>query len=407
MNTEINKIKSEYSAILEAYLGKTETEDLIKNVFSEYVSDSIQTTENLYLNFSNSFKIRSVIDRIITSTEAIIPIKKHIQLLLNLAKLSLNRGDLFLSSDIYSQILHRTTSLAKLQNETAFALIGLSEVSSLQAKWNESFGYVRKAKKIFENVTNIKGVARCENILGTFYAERGVLDSARQYFESGLEKLKGKNSDNLDALILINLGILNGIIGEVKEAEKNYKKALSKFEKVNDLNRIASTHHNLGMLFIKMANYESALEEFNISVHISTEDKNLLTLAISYLGKAYIYAEMNELELASEFIEQSMNISNQLNDRLTIADVYRVKGIIERKSKNYDLSESYMLTSLRINSELDNKLNYAETSYELGLLYLDSNKTYNAIKYLNTALKYFKKIKAIYEIKKIESLLTK
>ncbi|MBU0475986.1 MAG: tetratricopeptide repeat protein [Bacteroidetes bacterium] len=407
MNIEINKIKLEYSKILEEYLGKTETDDLINNVFSEYLTDAIKSKEIALINFSNSFKIRSVIDRIITSTEAIIPIKKHIQLLLNLAKISLNRGDLFLSSDIYSQILLRTTNMDKFKNEAAFALIGLSEVSSLQAKWNESFGYVRKAKKIFENLNNMKGVARCENILGTFYAERGVLDSARQNFESGLEKLKGKNSDNLDALILINLGILNSIVGEVKEAEKNYRKALSKFEKANDLNRIASTHHNLGMLFSKMGNYESALEEFNTSVDKSNEDKNLITLAISYLGKAYIYAEKNELELASEFAEQSMNISNQINDRLTIADIYRVKGIIERKSQKYNLSESYLLTSLRINSELGNKLNYAETAYELGVLYLASNQTQSANKYLDTALKYYKKIKSVSEIKKIESLLTK
>jgi len=406
MNAELKKIKKEYTNILEEYLSKTKSEDLIDQVFSGYSSNSSSSNQANTL-FNESFKIRSVIDRIITLTEKNLTSKKHLNLLLNLAKLSLSRGELFLSSDIYSQVLFRTTNLDNLLSETAFAFKGLGEVSSLQAKWNESFSYVRKAKKIFEKLNDIKGIAGCENLLGTFYAEKGILNSAKEHFDSGLARIKGKKSGNLDALILVNLGILNNIIGNSKEAEKNYRTALAKFEKAADNKRIAETHHNLGMLFTQLGNYKSALSQFNISVKVSSKNKNLLTLAISYLGKAYIYAEMNELNLASDFIEKGMEISNQLNDRLTIADVYKVRGIIERKSKNYDLSESYLLTSLRINSELGNKLNYSETSYELGLLYFELNQPKKSIKHLNIALKYFKKIRAISEVKKIESLVIK
>ena len=404
MNTELKKLKKEYITILEEYLGNPKAEDLINQVFSGYSSfnDSSNQANRV---FNDSFKIRSVIDRIITYTEKSLTSKKHLNLLLNLAKLSLSRGELFLSSDIYSQVLYRTTNLENFSNVTALAFKGLGEVSSLQAKWNESFSYVRKAKKIYEKLNDFKGISSCENLLGTFYAERGILASAKEHFESGLDNIKGKQSGNLDALILVNLGILNNIIGATKEAEENYRKALEKFEKVGDNRRIAETRHNLGMLFTKLGDYKSALSQFNISVKISSKDKNLLTLAISYLGKAYVYAEMNELDLASDFIEKGMNISNQLNDRLTIADVYKVRGIIERKSNNYDLSESYLLTSLRINSELGNKLNHSETSYELGLLYFELNQSQKAIKHLKSALKYYKKIKAVSEVEKIESLV--
>lgn len=401
MDYSLTNTKNEYRKILEEYLSKTESEDLINHVFSGYSSN----IQGPVLSFSDSFKIRSVIDRVITLTEKKLTSKKHLHLLLNLAKLSLNRGELFLSADIYSQVLFRTTKTDEMESESAYALKGLGEVASYQAKWTESFSYVRKAKKIFEKNEDFKGVASCENILGTFYAERGVLDSAKDFFESALSKLEGKKSKNLDAMILVNLGILNNMIGDTSEAEKNYRKALKKFEAAKDFKRLADTHHNLGMLFTKLSDFKSALSEFNLSVEISSEDKNLLTLAISYLGKAYVYAEMNELELASDFIEKGMELSNQLNDRLTIADVYKVKGIIEKKYKHYDLSESYLLTSLRINGELGNKLNHSETSYELGLLYFEINQPQTAVKYLTNALKYFKKIKAKPEIAKIESLL--
>jgi tetratricopeptide (TPR) repeat protein len=405
IKNELNKIKADYKKILEDYLGKVESNELIKLVFSGYSSKVIETQDNINFGCNESFKIRSVIDRIITSTEKKITSKKHLHLLLDMAKLSLNRGELFLASDIYSQVLFRTTKIENFLSESARALKGLGLVSSLQAKWNESFSYIRKAKKIYEKISDVKGIASCENILGAFYAERGALDSARELFESGLNRLKGKKSNNLDARILVNLGVLNNIIGNTNEAEANYRNALTKFEVANDIVRIAETRHNLGMLYTKLGEYKPALSEFNKSVKVSSKNKNLLTLAISYLGKAYIYTEMNDLDLATNFIEMSMEISNQLNDRLTIADIYKVKGIIERKSKNFDLSEKYLLTSLRINGELGNKLNHSETSYELGLLCFDIDQPQKASKYLNTALKYFKKIKAVSEIKKIESLL--
>lgn len=407
MNNELKKLKAGYSKVLKEFLGKSDSNDLINHVFIGYSSTGVKNNDNRDYSFTDSFKMRYVIDRIITSTEKKLTPKKHLHLLLNLAKLSLNRGELLLASDIYSQVLFRTTKIEKFLGEAAKALKGLGNVSSMQANWRESFSYVKKAKKIFEKINDVNGVASCENILGTFYAERGILDSARELFVSGFGRLQGRQSDNLDALILVNLGVLNNIIGNTKEAEVNYRKALAKFEKANDNIRIAETRHNLGMLFTKLGEYKSALSEFNKSIQVSTKHKDLLTLAISYLSKAYIYAEINELDLASKFIERSMEISNQLNDRLTIADIYKVKGIIERKLMNFHLSENYLLTSLRINGELGNKLNHSETSYELGLLYNEIDQPQKASKYLNTALKYFKKIKAVSEIKKIKSLLDK
>ncbi len=403
MNNELKKLKKEYKSIVEKYLGKIETERLINHVFSGYSTDEVK--DSSIFNYTDSFKLRSAVDRIITHTEKKLTKKKHLQLLLCLAKLSLNRGELCLSSDIYSQVLLRTTKQEKLQIEATESLRGLGEVASHQAKWNESFSYVRKAKKISEKLNDNYGIASCENLLGSFYAERGIIDSAKIMFESGLARLKGKSKRNLDARILVNLGILNNIIGNTKEAESNYRKALSKFKKANDNKRIANTIHNLGMLFTKLGKYKSALKEFSISVEVSKKDKNYLTLAISYLGMAYIYAEQNNLEIATEHIELATKISDKTNDRLTIADAYKVKGIVERKYKHYDSSENYLLTSLRVNGELGNKLNYAETSVELGLLYKDLNQTKKSSMYLSSALKYFKKINSKLDIQNIDAIL--
>ncbi len=403
MNIELKKLKTDYKNILEKYLKKSESERLMKHVFGDYSNYEIKGNDKF--NFTNSFNLRATVDRIITHTETKLTPKKHIQFLLSLAKLSLHRGELYLSSDIYSQVFFRTTKQEKLQIEVTESLRGLGEVASYQAKWDESFSYVKKAKRISEKLNDNYGIASCENLLGSFYAERGALNTAKNLFESALGRIKKSDKSNLDARILVNLGILNNIIGNTTEAESNYRKALSKFEKTNDTISIANTRHNLGMLFTKLGNYKAAFKEFNVSVKVSKKDMNSLTLAISYLGMAYVYTEMNELQKATKYIDLGLHISNELNDRLTMADAYKIKGIIERKYQHYDISENYLLTSLRINGELGNKLNHAETSVELGLLYKDLNQAKKSLMYLSSAFKYFKKIKSKLDIKKIEAIL--
>ena len=60
-------------------------------------------------------------------------------------------------------------------------------------------------------------------------------------------------------------------------------------------------------------------------------------------------------------------------------------------------------TSIRINRELGNKLNEAETSYELGMLNKDRGNIQNSKSNFNSALKYFRSLKAEPKIKEIKT----
>ncbi|MEN8192530.1 MAG: tetratricopeptide repeat protein [Bacteroidota bacterium] len=393
---------SEYLNALEKYIGTLKSKEFFDKIGSGFSTQNSVKSSNSY---PESFKLRSFIDRIITFTESKISPKKHINLLLDLSKLTLSRGELFLSSDILSQVLFRSIKHKELRNENAYAFMGLGEISSIQAKWDESFGYINKAKKIFTETNNQIGLASCDNFLGTFYAERGIVAVARKHFVKGIERLKGKRASNLLANILVNRGILEHMVGNIVESRKNYERALKNYKKSEDHKRIAQTLHNLGMLDFKEKKYKSAIEQFNKGIAVAEKDNNFSTLAISSLSIAHIYAETKEIELASKFIDKAMELSHQVNDRLTIADIYKVRGIIEAIKKNFDASENYLQTSLRINSELGNKINHAETSVELGKLYIEMNQKTKAGKALNTALKYYARIHATEEVKKIEAML--
>ena len=252
MSPDYNHI-SDFSEILEKYLGPKKTSEIVNNLDTFFTQNNSSNNSDSF--YSESFRIRSFIDRIITYTEKEISPKKHINLLLDIASTTMKNGELFLSSDILSQVLFRLIEHKEFLSEKAYAFMGLGEISSIQAKWDESFGYINKAKKIFDEISNTKGLAECDNCLGAYYAERGILSKARKHFMDGIARLKGKRASDLHANLLVNLGILNDMIGNIDESKKNYEKALNNYITNDNKKRIAQTLHNLGMLFFKERNY--------------------------------------------------------------------------------------------------------------------------------------------------------
>ncbi|MFH1528836.1 MAG: tetratricopeptide repeat protein [Bacteroidota bacterium] len=398
-------------SLLNKYLSANKQFEKIKKVLVTPAKQSVVYKEhNEQLNAlstspADSVRIRNLIDRIITFTEKILPNKKYLELLVELGKLCSSQGEHQFAKDIFSNVLYKTAADKQAADLKAYALIGLAEVASSQANWKESFSFAKTAKTLFQSSNNNKGLGIAENLLGTNYAERGELSTAQKHFKTGLDLQKKTKDKFTHAAILLNLGIISYIEGELKNSHDFYEKALRIFEQLKDSKNIAKTLHNLGMLYTKLSDYKKALSYYDECIKVSQEARYFPSLGISFLSKAYILCEQNELDSASEFANKGLEISLIINDRLSIADIYKIKGIIERKKKNYEVAENYFLSSLRMNIEFDNSLNYAETSYEFGILFNEKGDKKQKEKYLKESLVHFKKIGAVLEIKKVESLL--
>jgi len=271
--------------------------------------------------------------------------------------------------------------------------------------WAESLFYLKKALSFFNKENDPIGLARCESLFGTLYAEKGQLSKAIDHFQKGFSYIDPSKDTSVASRIENNIGIVYNIRGEYDSAYTYFRRALVHFEGLKDTQRIAKIRHNLGMLFLKKKEYDSAIKEFDTSVSVSLSSHYYPTLAISYTSKATIYCTLNDDALANAFADQGMEISYQIKDKLTIAEVYKIKGILERKKKHYEVAQNYFFSSLRINTELENELNYAETAVELGILYNETQKTDQAKNYFNEALNYYKKIKASDEINRIKVFL--
>lgn len=385
------------------------------NEFNSLYSSSIEeeeSDENIDKNNYPDFKIqdglsfRSQIDLLITFSANRLPKEKYLSLLLYLSQSSITNGEFAAAIEINERIIALTSNDFDMTDITSNAYLLIGEIYSRQANWENSFNYIRKARVMFESVGNLKGVAKCENLLGTIYGDFGDVKTAIENFESALTKTLNEPDYALKGKIEINLGIVNSIKGKTDKALGYFKRALLNYEKINDKKRIAEIHQNIGMVYSKKNEYDSAIKKFDESLALAIECNYLQTIGLVYLSKAVVYSQLSDYCLSTAFADKAMEIAYKLNDKLTIAEVYKIKGVIQKSLKNYLLSENYLLTSLRLNIDAGNQLNQAETHHELGLLYkvMKDNKKSKAN--FNLALEYFKKINAEPEIRNLESLIS-
>jgi tetratricopeptide (TPR) repeat protein len=407
MQFKYSKFEHQINNSLKEYLADDSYDQLMERLgvvetnndsISEKINNFYQ--EQLQLDTNNS-KDRVRIDRIITFAEKRLAPEKFCSLLIQVARICLYEGKLDLANEVFRKV-------NKLGNDNltkAESLLGIADVLSRKAKFSKSIDMVTEAKAFFKSIPDFKGLAKCENLLGTIQGELGDLAKAKKHFLTSLS-LINKNEDlDLAANVYTNLGIVYNIQESPTDSINHLNRALDLYNKLGDQKRASEVRLNVGLVHYETKNYDDAVTAFNQTIESAKEVGLLPILCLTYLAKAQVLVKLNDIYYASEFANKALELSHESNDPLTLADVYKVKGIIERHLENYQASETYLLNSLRINKSLNNELNVAETSFELGLLYdkMDDLKSKNSS--LKKSKEYFNYIGAKAKVEVIEDML--
>jgi len=407
VNDSIHKFEIELNGLLKEYFSIDELNRLNLNINppkerSNKITGMINDfyRNQLQININN-YSERIKIDRIITFSEKTLQLDNFYKFLFDLGQLCLSGGRLNLANELFKKVKRNSTNIA-LKAESLF---GLADVFSRRANWQRSLRTIEEAGSLYGGLNDNSGLAKCENLLGSIYGERGNLEKAKDYFLNSLSLINPDNDLELAANLDTNLGIIDNIQGNTDDSIKHLTNALVSYNKLGNKRRIAETKHNIGMVYLESEDYESSLKAFDEAIEFAKEGRFMSILCLIYLAKSQVLIATDELYYASEFADKALNISNSTDDKLTTADIYRVKGIIERLRKNYNDAETFLLNSLRMNTSLKNKMNIAETSFELAVLYEEKNNSQSKESYLTSALNYFKQINAFKKVKKIEDML--
>ncbi len=346
------------------------------------------------------------IDLLITFAEDKLPTAKFLEFLKQLVNDKIKAGKYAAASINIEKIIATCEKHNNFTNFLAEAYYLMGEIYSRQALWRLSFESIKRAKEIYSSIKDNIGLAKCENLIGTIYGDKGELVNAVAHFESALSYLQELDNSELRGSIQLNLGIIHNIQNEYDLAILAYRRGLIDFKDSTNQKRVAEIYHNLGLLYIKKKDWELAIKQFDTAINLSIQLRYSALLGMSYLQKAFIYTQTNDIKTAEAFADKALSICTKVDDKLSVADIYKVKGIIRRNLKDYKVAEDFLITSSKLNEQLGNKLNEAETKVELGILYKQMKRQNESKACFTEALNYFETIKAADEIKTIENYLS-
>lgn len=390
----------------------------LKNLITNYISENQveelfnSLEENLNLNenkesvitdldksqveyqLPKGIQYRLLIDKTVTHCEKLLEDEQYFGLILDLSQLMLFAGENAFSLELAENLMTKLNQLNKYDAIIAETGLMISKIYWAQAYWDECLHYVSEAMNIFQSIESKVGIAKCENMLGTLYGEKGEFDRAQKHFVNALIYLKEEDDILSHAMVLTNLGIINTVQGDFEKAIWNYKNSIERYVTVKDNRRLSRTYHNIGMLYTRMGKYDSALDEFNKCITLSLENDYLSNCAVAYIGKAFIYTKLKNSALADAYTNKAMEIAYKINDTLSIADIYKIKGMINSDLENFNLSEEFFEDSIRLNHDIESKLNEAESSAEMGKLLHENNRDEEAKKYSSAADTFFNDLKS-------------
>ena len=401
MNNQNQKLVKDLKQLLDNYLTKSNSQDLIK-VLEEDISvqtlseNEIGELDKNQLEYEppRGMDYRIILDKIITHCEKLLSEDKYLKLTLDMSEIMFFAGELSYSLEISEILLSKIQNEAKYAGVRAEANLMISKIYWSQAYWEDCSHYISEASKIFKSIDSKSGLAKCENMLGTFYGERGEFNKAEIHLEKALNYLSVEDDLSSRGMISTNLGILKTINKDFEKAIWNYKNAAEAFNKLNDKRRLARVYHNIGMLYSRMGSFDAALDEFNKCIALSLENDYISNCAVAYIGKAFIYMKLKNQPLADAYTDKAMELAYKLNDTLSIADIYKIKGMIQNDLNNFELSEEMFENSIRLNKDIESKLNEAESSIQMGELLKKRNRLGEAQSYLETAQIFFNGLKS-------------
>jgi tetratricopeptide (TPR) repeat protein len=236
--------------------------------------------------------------------------------------------------------------------------------------------------------------ARADIGLGGVYFARGDYDRARKLYEGVRENPRGTE---FTGMILLNLGAIANIEGDIESAYRNYTGACDAFAQVGDLGSQAHAYHNLGMLHADRLKWDEADEAYEQSTKLAKITSNCELLGMITMNRSELSCAMGRYEKAIEQCDAALAIFSDVGAEVHRGTTLRWKGRALRELGQYGLAERALTEAMRIAHRAQAKLLEAESMQELGNMLALSGDHSAARKWMKRALDLFRSLGATRE----------
>ncbi|MCR9182062.1 MAG: sensor histidine kinase [Flavobacteriaceae bacterium] len=191
------------------------------------------------------------------------------------------------------------------------------------------------------------GVNELTNTKGIYFDVKGIKDSARYYFEKGLEMSRNLKIKSIEQMSLNNLGMYNWNNG-------NFQEALDYFYQALEMNATHSPQNiqgesvylnNIGLIYQELKQYEKALEIHQKALKIREEINLESEQAISLANMGVCFKSLSRFKESIQSYERAIALAKSANSMRhyysfhnNLANVYQEMENYEQAISNYKIA---------------------------------------------------------------------
>lgn len=297
---------------------------------------------------------------------------------------------------------YRAVSVVGDQSLAAEAHFRLGRVDWKQGRFVASLSAFENARALAARMADAELLARIDNGIGAVHYAVGEYDLARQAYGRALAAtrdvaMRGK--------IVLNLGVIENIRGDMSEALAHYERAYVMFAECGDAASATLALHNRGMVQADLSLWDAADESFRAVLERAAACGDRELTARALVNRTEVLIERLALEEAIEHCDRALVIYQDVSDDVGRGEALRRRACALLRAARLGDALVDAQEAMRIAVRTGARLLEAESARELGLIQLASGDRARAAKQLKRSLALFTRLGAVREADEVRVLL--
>ena len=306
------------------------------------------------------------------------------------------RGELGVAVTMYERLL-----AGGEPGTAAEARFRLGRVAWRQGRYDDAIAHYAAAAAAATSLGLVNLQARVENGVGAVHYARGAYAQARASY--GLAQELASDDPALRGKVLLNLGVIANIEGNLDSARQAYAKSEAAFAEAGDDDGRALVLHNLGMVNADLELWDEAADSYAGCLLLCERQGNRQMVANVLLNQSELHMAAGRHDLAVVHCERAMIIYTDLGDEPGRGDALRSRSRALRMLGRLDAAAADATAALRTATRLEARLLEAEATRELGLVERARGRGDAASELLSRALGLFSALGAAREVSELRA----
>jgi tetratricopeptide (TPR) repeat protein len=202
--------------------------------------------------------------------------------------------------------------------------------------------------------------------------------------------------------IILNLGVIANIEGDLDVAHANYEEAFQLFERHGDRQSAALALHNRGMVEADQQRRDDADRSFLAALDLATLEGSAEMVARSLVNRSEVLVARGEAREGVDHCDRALALFAEQGDEIGRGEALRWRSRGLRELGDLAGAERSVAEALQIASRCGARLLEAETARELGEVKLAQGSRDAARRYFDRALALFRELGSRREIVELE-----